>query len=895
MCGIFAVLNLQNAPAFRERALELQRKLRHRGPDASGLHICGSTTTVNTSNSESTTATAEISESAAVNCLITTSSANSLGVMNQAILCHERLAIVDPDSADQPLFSTRSMSMSSSSNSNSSKVVLICVGEIYNHNELKACLRKEAEERREDCYKYSTEGDCEVLLALYERYGAEGFLREGPEVKGMFSCVIVDTRGSKLEFLVARDHAGIIPLYFGETDDPTAQAGAEGRAYWVSSEMKSLVQDCGSFDEFPAGSIYLSKHKEFYPFAAHPAAVTDVDKSLSEGPLLFPAPTDFEEFRKLKSSENGGGKTSIADHRISPEEIKDSLEAAVKSHLMSDVPYGVLLSGGLDSSLVASIMAKYCRKRQEDETGESEAHWPRLHSFCIGLKGSPDLEAAKKVADYLGTVHHPYTFTAQQGIDALPEVIQHIETFDVTTIRASTPMFLMCRKIRALGVKMVLSGEGADELFGGYLYFHKAPNRAKFYEETVRKVRQLPKYDCLRANKSMMAFSVEARVPFLDREFIAKAFSFDPAQKMCVYDSDDEDLYGSELGIKKGDKRTEKWILRKAFDCKQDPSDPGSKDYLPKEVLWRQKEQFSDGVGYNWIDGIKEHAERVISDAEFSAAKYLYPEKTPSTKEAFLYRKIFEEKFCRNEKPGSYASNSAGKTSAIKCVAWQDSIACSSAAALEWDPSFKHNADASGRAVMDVHEQGKQCTESPTESKRTTRKSKSGLATESDNSPQKKTRSSRKSGTLGTALTTGVITADAISTGTQQLQNELINSAVENTRWLVSGIDSIAEAASLKGVFGGGGTLAATETSEEATVSGNVSEEAGPKTGGQEGKVSVSSTGDSSEGENFPVATEGGNTNGRKNIPSMIVEGDEEEEKKEEKEWVEVQRVSSEE
>jgi len=350
--------------------------------------------------------------------------------------------------------------------------------------------------------------------------------------------------------------------------------------------------------------------------------------------------------------------------------LREAFERSVLSHLMSDVPYGVLLSGGLDSSLVASIMARHCGQRIETG-GRETAHWPRLHSFSVGLKTSPDLKAAREVAAFLGTVHHEYTFTPEQGVDAIKDVIYHLETFDVTTIRAATPMYLMARRIRAQGVKMVLSGEGADEIFGGYLYFHKAPNAKEFQEETVRKVKQLHLYDCLRANKSMMAWGVEARVPFLDRQFMETAMRIDTKQKMCVDAS--------------GAKRCEKWILRKAFDV------PAPGNYLPHEVLWRQKEQFSDGVGYTWIDSIKERAEVTVSDQQLETAPQRFPVKTPRTKEAYMYRDLFSQHFGDN-------------TAAAETVGWQDSIACSSEVALRWSKEFQGRSDASGRCVLGVHE-----------------------------------------------------------------------------------------------------------------------------------------------------------------------------------------------
>lgn len=517
------------------------------------------------------------------------------------------MAVVDPDSGDQPLF-------------NGDKSLVLGVnGEIYNHLE----LREKLEERAPGKHKFMTKSDCEILLHLYAEDGPD-FLSKN-EICGMFAFVLWDTKQQR--FFIARDTIGIIPLYVGFGKDGTVQ---------VASELKCLTETCSQYEFFPPGHIQDSKtgeRKQYY-------------RPQWMEPSYFPTET------------------------IELTALREAFEKAVISHLMSDVPYGVLLSGGLDSSLVASIMSRHCARRIESD-GSEPAHWPQLHSFSVGLEGSPDLQNALEVSKFLGTVHHAYTFTEQEGIDALPDVIYHLESFDVTSIRASTPMYLMARRIRATGVKMVLSGEGADEIFGGYLYFHKAPNAQEFHEENVRKCGQLHLYDCLRANKAMMAWGVEARVPFLDRKFMETAFSFDTKQKMCV---DPE-----------GRKRMEKWILRKAFDL------PGSRAYLPASVLWRQKEQFSDGVGYTWIDSIQAHAERTITDAQLRNAPMRFPEKTPRTKEAYLYRDLFSRRF---------GDNSA----AASTVAWQDSIACSSEVALRWDASFQGRADASGRSVADVHE-----------------------------------------------------------------------------------------------------------------------------------------------------------------------------------------------
>lgn len=523
------------------------------------------------------------------------------------LIAHERLAIVDPDSGDQPLYNeTRD-------------IVLGVNGEIYNHME----LREKLEERAPGKHKFKTKSDCEVLLHMYAEDGPDFMAKN--EVLGMYAFVIWDARNST--YFVCRDPIGIIPLYMGW--------GADGSVR-VSSELKALHSSCKRYELFPPGHTYYSGNER------------------------------RESFYNPRWME----PSYIPTEEIQLTVLREAFERAVVSHLMSDVPYGVLLSGGLDSSLVASIMSRHCARRIESDESEP-AHWPRLHSFSIGLDTSPDLKAAREVAKYLNTVHHEYVFTPQEGLDALRDVIYHLETFDVTTIRASTPMYLMARKIRAYGVKMVLSGEGADEIFGGYLYFHKAPNAEEFHQENVRKIKQMHLYDCLRANKSMMAWSVEARVPFLDRKFMEVAMSFSVNQKMCV---------GPD-----GQRRVEKWVLRKAFDL------PGNRAYLPANVLWRQKEQFSDGVGYNWIDTLKAHAETMVSDQQLKTAPMRFPVKTPRTKEAYFFRDIFASHFGEN-------------TSAAETVGWQDSIACSSEVALKWDKAFQGRADASGRSIAGVHE-----------------------------------------------------------------------------------------------------------------------------------------------------------------------------------------------
>ncbi|KAJ6733566.1 ASPARAGINE SYNTHETASE [GLUTAMINE-HYDROLYZING] 3 [Salix koriyanagi] len=524
MCGILAVFGCtDNSQAKRARIVELSRRLRHRGPDWSGLHC-----------------------------------------HEDCYLAHQRLAIVDPASGDQPLY-------------NQDKTVVVTVnGEIYNHKELRAQLKS---------HTFRTGSDCEVIAHLYEEHG-ENFVGM---LDGMFSFVLLDTRDKS--FIAARDAIGITPLYIGwGLDGSVCKQGGLRRWYnptWYSEQIPSTPYD----------------------------------------PLV----------------------------------LRGAFEKAVIKRLMTDVPFGVLLSGGLDSSLVAAVASRHLAD------AEAACQWgSQLHTFCIGLKGSPDTKAAREVADYLGTRHHEFHFTIQEGIDALEEVIYHIETFDVTTIRASTPMFLMSRKIKSLGVKMVISGEGSDEIFGGYLYFHKAPNKEEFHQETCQKIKALHLYDCLRANKSTSAWGVEARVPFLDKEFINIAMSIDPEWKMIRPD----------LG------RIEKWILRNAFDDEKNP-------YLPKHILYRQKEQFSDGVGYSWIDGLKDHANKQVTDSMLMNASFVYPENTPTTKEAYYYRTIFEKFFPKN--------------AARSTVPGGPSVACSTAKAVEWDASWSKNLDPSGRAALGVH------------------------------------------------------------------------------------------------------------------------------------------------------------------------------------------------
>ncbi|NEY27286.1 asparagine synthase B [Escherichia coli] len=476
--------------------------------------------------------------------------------------------------------------------------ILAVNGEIYNHQALR--------QRFEGRYEFQTASDCEVILALYEEQGS-AFL---DELQGMFAFVLYDAE--KNSYLIGRDHLGIIPLYMGYDEHGN---------FYVASEMKALVPVCRTIKEFPAGSYMSSEDGEIHSYYQR----------------------DWFEFDNVKENHTDAAQ------------LKEALEESVKSHLMSDVPYGVLLSGGLDSSVISAITKKFAARRVED--GErSEAWWPQLHSFAVGLEGSPDLKAAQEVANHLGTVHHEIHFTVQEGLDAIRDVIYHIETYDVTTIRASTPMYLMARKIKAMGIKMVLSGEGADEVFGGYLYFHKAPNAKEFHEETVRKLLALHMYDCARANKAMSAWGVEARVPFLDKKFLDVAMRLNPQDKMC------------------GNGKMEKYILRECFES-----------YLPASVAWRQKEQFSDGVGYSWIDTLKETANQQISDQMLANAHFRFPYNTPNSKEGYLYREIFEELF--------------PVPSAAECVPGGPSVACSSAKAIEWDESFKKMDDPSGRAV----------------------------------------------------------------------------------------------------------------------------------------------------------------------------------------------------
>ena len=481
-------------------------------------------------------------------------------------------------------------------------LVLAANGEIYNHQE----IRKQFDGK----YNFLTESDCEVILALYQEKG-ENFL---DELNGIFGFAIYDVQ--KDEYFIARDHMGIIPLYIGWDEHGT---------FYVASELKALEGVCVKIELFPPGHYMSSKDGEFKRWWTR----------------------DWMDFE------------NVEDNESSIDELRTALEDAVHRQLMSDVPYGVLLSGGLDSSITSALAKKYSEKRIESDD-KDKAWWPQLHSFAIGLEGSPDLAAAQKVADHLDTVHHEIIFTIQEGLDAIRDVIYHVETYDITTIRASTPMFLMARAIKSMGIKMVLSGEGSDEIFGGYLYFHKAPSAKDFHEETVRKLDKLHMYDCLRANKSLASWGIEGRVPFLDKEFMDVAMRLNPKDKMC------------------GEGKIEKWILRKAFE-----------DYLPEEVTWRQKEQFSDGVGYSWIDTLKEKVDQEVKAEQLENAKYKFPINTPQTKEEYYYRTIFSELF---------PSDAAAKT-----VPSVPSVACSSEVAIEWDEAFKNMNEPSGRAIKNVH------------------------------------------------------------------------------------------------------------------------------------------------------------------------------------------------
>ena len=551
MCGIVGIFQIkEQTKELRKKALKMSQKIRHRGPDWSGIYVGKS-----------------------------------------AILAHERLSIVDPQSGGQPLYSP------------DQKQALAVNGEIYNHRDIR--------ERYAGKYEFQTGSDCEVILALYRDKGID-FLED---LNGIFAFALYDEE--KDEYLIARDPIGVIPLYIGKDN--------EGRVY-VASELKALEGFCDEYEPFLPGHYYWSR----------------------EGKMTRWYKRDWTSYDAVK------------DNPASVQDVHDALEAAVQRQLMSDVPYGVLLSGGLDSSVISAIAKKYSAMRVETDN-TAAAWWPQLHSFAVGLKGAPDLAKAKEVADHIGTVHHEINYTVQEGLDAIRDVIYYIETYDVTTVRASTPMYLLARVIKSMGIKMVLSGEGADEVFGGYLYFHKAPTPRDFHEETVRKLSKLHLYDCLRANKSLSAWGVEGRVPFLDKEFLDVAMRLNPAAKMCP---------GNTI---------EKKIVREAFA-----------DMLPESVAWRQKEQFSDGVGYSWIDSLKEMTSQAVTDEQMAHAAERFPINPPMNKEEYFYRSIFEEHF--------------PSRSAALSVPSVPSVACSTAEALAWDASFKNQNDPSGRAVKGVHE-----------------------------------------------------------------------------------------------------------------------------------------------------------------------------------------------
>lgn len=553
MCGIVCAFNLkEDSEKLRTQILGMSKKLRHRGPDWSGIYT-----------------------------------------HKNAVMSHERLAIIDPISGKQPLFSPHK------------KVVLAVNGEIYNHLELRKHLKNK--------YDFQTQSDCEIILALYKEKGVD-FI---DDLNGIFGFALYDA--TKDEFFIARDHMGIIPLYMGWDKNGT---------FYVASELKALEGICSRIEIFPPGHYWHSNDSQPSRWYTR----------------------DWMEYDAVKNN-----STNL-------DELHDALADAVHRQLMSDVPYGVLLSGGLDSSITSALAKLYSEKRVETNDTQG-AWWPQLHSFAVGLEGSPDLAAAQKVAKHIDSVHHEIKFTIQEGLDAIKDVIYHLETYDITTIRASTPMYLMARAIKAMGIKMVLSGEGADEIFGGYLYFHKAPNAEEFHKETVRKLNKLYEYDCLRANKSLAAWGIEGRVPFLDKDFMDVAMRLNPKDKMITPE------------------KMEKWVLRKAFE-----------KYLPKSVAWRQKEQFSDGVGYSWIDNLKELVALAVSDDQMKNAHYRFPINTPQNKEEYHYRSIFESHF---------ASDTAAKT-----VPSVPSVACSTPIALEWDESFKNMNDPSGRAVTNVHDEG---------------------------------------------------------------------------------------------------------------------------------------------------------------------------------------------
>ena len=614
MCGFVGCFDLNSGSKpladglrdeLRSQVLDMSKKIRHRGPDWSGVYTG-----------------------------------------DNAILSHERLSIVDPLSGKQPLVS------------DDEKIILAANGEIYNHKELRAKLA--------GTYKFRTGSDCEVIIPLYKECVASGgdFTKMIEQLSGIFAFALYDSERDA--YLIARDEIGVIPLY---------QGWDKAGRYYVASELKALEGNCQTIEEFPNGCYLWSKGtgstttEQALRAASEPAEGIGRNEVRPQGETS-PSPVkwyhrDWESFEAVKNAPKATDEKGAVINPSVIEKVRNGLEAAVKAQLMSDVPYGVLLSGGLDSSIIAAITQKYSKKRIETDSKES-AWWPQLHSFAVGLEGSPDLIAAQKAADYIGTVHHEVHFTIQEALDALPDVIYHIETYDITTVRASTPMYLLARVIKSMGIKMVLSGEGSDELFGGYLYFHKAPNAQEFHEELVRKMSKLHLYDCLRANKSLMAWGVEGRVPFLDKDFIDIAMGLNPSDKM-------------NIRLPDGKQRIEKWILRKAFE-----------DLLPENIAWRQKEQFSDGVGYNWIDTLKKMTEEKVSDAEFARRENRFPVNPPKTKEEYYYREIY--------------SNLFPSDSAARCVPHEAGVACSTAKALEWDAAWKNMDEPSGRAIAGVHD-----------------------------------------------------------------------------------------------------------------------------------------------------------------------------------------------
>lgn len=669
MCGFVGCFDLNSGSApiadglkeeLRAQVLEMSKKIRHRGPDWSGVYTG-----------------------------------------DNAILSHERLSIVDPLSGKQPLLS------------DDGKIILAANGEIYNHKTLRTEFA--------NTYNFRTGSDCEVIIPLYKKCisdieaaqksemesgtTAPGETTTGKssgdikksDISARFSAMIEKLSGifafalydSERDcYLIARDEIGVIPLY---------QGWDKAGRYYVASELKALEGDCVTIEEFPNGSFLwsgggrlpLAQNASDAAFSATPSPRGDAPKTPKQDHIddaeshnaelvsASPKPIrwyrrEWETYDAVKASPRATDDKGEVINPAVIEKVRNGLESAVRAQLMSDVPYGVLLSGGLDSSIIAAITQKYSKKRVETDSKES-AWWPQLHSFAVGLEGSPDLIAAQKAADYIGTVHHEVHFTIQEALDALPDVIYHIETYDITTVRASTPMYLLARVIKSMGIKMVLSGEGSDELFGGYLYFHKAPNAKEFHEELVRKMSKLHLYDCLRANKSLMAWGVEGRVPFLDKDFIDIAMTLNPADKMSIKLPENAEQRGT------GGQRIEKWILRKAFD-----------DMLPAEIVWRQKEQFSDGVGYNWIDTLKKMTEEKVSDAEFARRENRFPVNPPKTKEEYYYREIYSRLFPSD--------------SAARVVPHEAGVACSTAKALEWDEAWKNMDEPSGRAISGVHE-----------------------------------------------------------------------------------------------------------------------------------------------------------------------------------------------